>query len=164
MVISQHYEDVIRYFQPKAYIPSATTISRTIHRLANDTRQSILQLLESTGQMVSLVVDSWTPPGMKYTVFGVLCFFVDSQWNTRHFCLGFQNVSGGQTGEHITQYIASLVKAHQLHQRVLSITADNGAHIDIVQITNAITSLGNTRIRHRISYLRCFAHIINLVC
>jgi hypothetical protein len=113
--------------------------------------------------MVSIAVDSWTPPGMKFSVLGIIAFYTDSNWKVRHICLDMHDVSEKSGKEAICTKIYTTLEQYQLQNRILSITGDNGSHISTDFITSMLES-NNITVKHSIPWIRCFSHIINLVC
>jgi hypothetical protein len=113
--------------------------------------------------MVSIIVDSWTPPGMKFNVFGILAFYIDKDWKTRRICLAMHDISEKSGTDVVQEKIFNTLKRYNLQNRILSITGDNGSHISINQLKSQLLQ-DNIQTQHRIPWIRCFVHNINLIC
>lgn len=89
---------------------------------------------------------------------------MDKTWRPQRVALAFTNVSPDQGSEAQNRHILSCLRANNLLSRVQTITADNGAHLRTDKLSDLIFAEDREAIRKpRITFIRCMAHIFNLI-
>lgn len=160
---SPSFRQFVEFLERKAKVPSAPTIQKYITSSAKEMQRSVLQDLQPDVK-IALSVDTWTTSSNKFSVHGVLGFFIDSEWRLRRVALAFDDVSDDQTSQRITKTIAKAILNCDLSSNTISaITADNGSHFDIQELQRILNGEQHRPNQSKIYWIRCIAHIINLV-
>ena len=138
-------------------------------------RLSLKQELDIDCTTISLTLDMWTAPNRK-PIFAIIGHWITPSFDEREEVLEFVEVYGSHTGEALAIVVERLLTELKLKQRLFTITGDNasnnGTLCDALFRTLAKDfddkqgPLGRPRIRFhgKESWIRCFAHVIALVC
>lgn len=110
---------------------------------------------------VALTTDLWTSPN-NLSFMGITA----AMWNERstpvEIIIGFKQVIGDQVGVNLAENFCEIVTLYQLNDNMLAITTDK-ATSDQTFIDHIIQWTKDTsRPFNKDSWIRCFAHIINL--
>jgi hAT family protein len=138
-------------------------------------RLSLKQELDIDCTTISLTLDMWTAPNRK-PIFAIIGHWITPSFDEREEVLEFVEVYGSHTGEALAIVVERLLTELKLKQKLFTITGDNasnnGTLCDALFRTLAKDfddkqgPLGRPRMRFhgKESWIRCFAHVIALIC
>jgi hypothetical protein len=157
-------------------IRSGETLKRRVVGDFEVYRRRLREDLHFTCVSVALSLDVWTSEN-EMPILGVL-----GHWETADFVYREELLeSRGKNGEHSEENLVAIV--HELlidldlEQKLLTITGDNAGNTGTLceslyksllkkydNIQNDLTILPIMRFHGRASYIRCLAHVLNLIC
>jgi hypothetical protein len=123
------FQQLLKDFDPKYQLPSRKYFSQqAIPKLYNETRESILQQLQST-EFFSATSDMWSSntmePYMSYTV-----HFIDPDWKLQSRCLQTLYAPADHTAETLADGMKEILEYwHLSSTRQVCITTDSGANV-----------------------------------
>ena len=140
-------------------------------------RRALLNLELQYCTTISLSVDIWTSPNRK-PIFAVIGHWVTNDFIERQEVLEFIELKGEHTGENMAVVVQDLLKELGIEQKLLAITGDNAGnngtlcHALYKGLSESYSDdpLANSSIRPRMrfhgrkSFIRCLAHVTNLIC
>ncbi|KAK5790595.1 hypothetical protein VI817_007882 [Penicillium citrinum] len=100
-------------------------------------RGQLLSLLATTCQTIALSLDNSKP------ILGVIGHWLDSDFHYHERVLEFCEIYGPHTGENIAELLHSTLEELEIEHKIPTITADNATNNE--------------------SYIRCLAHVLNLI-
>ena len=122
--------------------------------------------LSATCKTIALSLDVWTSQN-HLPILGVIGHWLTEEFEYREKVLEFKELHGPHSGENLAAAVESLLIELGLEQKLLSITGDNASNNErmVLQLSQ------NLQKKHEInllfsglgSYVRCLAHIINLI-
>jgi hypothetical protein len=149
--------------QVKECWPSRYQVTKHIATLCQEYTEREISHLQKYNTKVNLVMDAWTPQGMKYKILGGLGFYLTPQFQLRMFVFPFVNISTGSDTETQNDIIIEWLVKKGLQDRCIAITSDNGGGLDTIKLTSSLQSQHYSPNRFPIIFTRCFAHILNLI-
>ena len=144
------FQQLLKDFDPKYQLPSRKYFSQqAIPKLYNETRETILQQLESA-EFFSATSDMWSSntmePYMSYTV-----HFIDSDWKLQSRCLQTLYTPADHTAENLADGMKEILEHWNLSStKQVCITTDSGANV-----VKAVRDLGWP-------WMSCFGHNLHL--
>jgi hypothetical protein len=138
-------------------------------------RLGLAQELEIDCTTISLTLDMWTAPNRK-PIFAIIGHWVTPTFDEREEVLEFVEVKGSHTGETLAIVVEGLLIELKLKQKLFTITGDNAGNngtlcdalfrILVQEFDDKPSVLGRPQMRFhgKESWIRCFAHVISLIC
>lgn len=139
-------------------------------------RAGLSQELEFNCTTISLTLDMWTAPNRK-PIFAIIGHWMTAEFEEREEVLEFMEVQGSHTGENLAIIVERLLTELKLKQKLFTITGDNAGnngtlckalfkslakHFDDKYTKFSIKP--RMRFHGEASWIRCFAHVIALIC
>ncbi len=155
------------------------TADTLCNRIKNDFykgRNKLKQDLARSCHTIALSLDAWTSEH-QLAIFGVIGHWITPDFERREELLEFTELYGPHSGENMADILLITLQELEIAPKLLTITGDNasnnGTLCDALQ-----TELRKTyddeddefrmkplmRFHGRKSFIRCLAHIINLIC
>nr|XP_036584617.1 transposase-like protein [Colletotrichum truncatum]KAF6794135.1 transposase-like protein [Colletotrichum truncatum] len=153
------------HLNPLYHLPSRKTLRSWISEEALRIQHHTLQLIPP-GSYVSLMIDIWSTPGLKYSLLGVLCHFIDKHWRLQQVLLGAIDMTDGHTASKQATALSTLLE--NIRQRTKktirfqTVSADNASSFKPKVLAQELAK-GSTSTVQPIYHIRCLAHIFNLV-
>lgn len=145
---------------------SRMTMARRIDSEFDVWRERLIEELEQTCQTISLSLDAWTSKNSK-AMLGVIGHWLTADFQYRERVLEFTEINGVHSGENMAEVVSSLLIELRLENKLLAITADNATNNERLLselYLNLNERVGKSlRFRGADSYIRCTAHVLNLI-
>jgi hypothetical protein len=154
---------------------SRMTIARRIDHEFDICREQLIEELDQTCQTISLSLDAWTSKNSK-AMLGVIGHWLTSDFQYRERVLEFTEIHGIHSGENMAEVLQTLLTELRIEHKLLTITADNATNNECLlselylnltekfQATNGAPSdTSALRFQGADSYMRCTAHVLNLI-
>ena len=139
-------------------------------------RLSLAQELDFNCTTISLTLDMWTAPNRK-PIFAIIGHWMTLEFEEREEVLEFVEVRGSHTGEALAIVVEKLLTELKLKQKLFTITGDNAGNNGTLCNTlfkSLVKQFDDThdpfslkpqmRFHGKESWIRCFAHVIALIC
>ncbi|CEL08111.1 hypothetical protein ASPCAL11264 [Aspergillus calidoustus] len=162
---------------PDAPLPfsSSRTIARRIDSEFDQCRTQLIDELARTCSTIALSLDVWTSKNHK-SILGVIGHWLTPNFEYQERVLEFREISGSHSGENMAELLQSMLSELQLEDKLLTITADNASNNETLaselyfNLAEKYTSdsfdpscSGRLRFLGIDSYIRCLAHVLNLI-
>jgi hypothetical protein len=157
---------------------SSSTFSRRVDEEFVKARALLKKELGEIGNCstISLSLDGWKSQN-GHKIFAIIGHWITADFQPRHRLLDFQEVEGPDTGENLASIVYTVLSELDIGAKLLSITGDNASNnpamVEILfgmlkaDFDTEIFPLGNARpvMRYQgeASFVRCLAHILNLI-
>jgi hypothetical protein len=131
--------------------------------------------LEADCISISFTLDMWTAPN-RTPIFAVIGHWISKNFEEREEVLEFIEVTGPHTGEALAEIVLKLTKELNLGHKLFAITGDNAGNNGTLcaalfkclkkTYDDKDSPIGKPRMQFhgRFSWIRCFAHVVALVC
>lgn len=160
-------------------IPKADDITRQIHQRIDLIRSDLKELLARTCNTIALSLDSWTSNN------DICIFAINGRWLGPNFkpyraCLDFIEINGTHTGLNLSEIVYNIGKLNGILPKIFTVTRGNTGNDDTLchHLEQRLLSLydhadsefpdhdhGKTmRFYGNQSQIRCFSHVLNLIC
>ena len=139
-------------------------------------RLGLVQELEINCETISLTLDMWTAPNRK-PIFAIIGHWLTPEFDDREEVLEFVEVQGSHTGEALAIVVEKLLTELKLKAKLFTITGDNAGNNgtlcdalfqslvkDFVDYNPQFSVKPRMRFHGKRSWIRCFAHVISLIC
>ena len=176
-VESPHFQRIFRNI-PDASLPlvSSTTIARRVSSDFHHYRLALIDDLAQTCSTIALSLDVWSSKNQK-SVIGVIGHWLSEDFIYRENVLEFREIYGAHSGETLAELVHEMLVELRLEEKLITVTADNASNNETLVSELYATLLGKhasgddieasdkkcIRFRGRQSYVRCIAHILNLI-
>ena len=80
---------------------------------------------------LSISLDCWTSP-FQQAFMAITGYFLDQNWEYREVLLGFKPLEGTHSGENLALVLSTILKQHQIINRIIAITTDNTLNNNII--------------------------------
>jgi hypothetical protein len=154
---------------------SRKTITRRIDSDFERFRTQLVADLALTCSTIALSIDVWTSKNSK-AILGVIGHWLTPQFEYREQVLEFTELSGVHSGENMAELLQRMLVELQIEHKLLTITADNASNNETLMselyfnLTEKFTT-ENSSVSHKKrlrfngvdSYVRCLAHVLNLI-
>jgi len=140
-----------------------------------------VQLKKELGEIencntIALSLDGWKSQN-GHKIFAIIGHWITSDFQLQHRILDFQEIEGPDTGENLASIVYTVLCELDIGAKLLSITGDNASNnlamarilYDMLKADydTEVLPQGNTRpvMRYQgeLSFIRCLAHILNLI-
>lgn len=154
---------------------SRTTLRNHIFDDFKLRRNALRQELALDFQSISFTLDMWTSPN-RTPIFAIIGHWYSSSWEEREEVLDFVEVNGAHTGEALAKVVLALIQDLKIDTKLFAITGDNAGNNGTLCkslfaslkefYTDKANNVGKTRMQFHgsHSWIRCFAHIVALMC
>ena len=132
-------------------MPSQETIRVMIHKAFNYSLPQLKDLVKNNATSISTTLDLWTSRNNQGYL-GVLCSFIDSEWNLKEFMLTIEYVRYPHTAEYIQETLESIFNEWKIRDKIFTVTTDNGSNVK-----KAIKNMKD------VEWVGCTAHTLHLV-
>jgi len=138
-------------------------------------RQSLVTELEATCTSISFTLDIWTAPN-RIPIFAVIGHWLTPEFEEREEVLEFVELKGSHSGDELAKVVEKVLQELQLKPKLFAITGDNAGNNGTLcqslfeslkrKYDDKISPIGKPQMRFhgRPSWVRCLAHIVNLIC
>jgi hypothetical protein len=155
---------------------SATTYKRYIENEFVKYRSIVKQELAETCQSIALSLDAWTSKN-QLSIIAVIGHWLTSKFEYKERVLEFSEIQGDHTGENLAESVENMLIELSLEFKLLTITADNASNNETLcyslyknlskrfdlEFNNIENQHLTLRFQGLNSFVRCLAHILNLV-
>jgi hypothetical protein len=144
---------------------SRHTLRQRLLQDFNQQRGILKEELMATCKTIALSLDVWTSKN-HLPILGVIGHWFTEEFEYRERVLDFIELDGPHTGENLAGAIEELLLELKITHKLLSITGDNASNNEtmVVQLSENLQKSGaNTLFCGLGSYVRCLAHILNLI-
>jgi hAT family C-terminal dimerisation region len=161
----QIFEDI-----PGITLPfkSRSTVSRRLQEQFKTQRSILKENLATTCKTIALSLDIWTSQN-HYPILGIIGHWLTEDFHYREETLEFCEIFGPHTGENIATVVYKALVELDLTSKLTTITGDNASNVQemvdelwylLEQNQNPLQPI---RFSGPNSYIRCLAHILNLI-
>jgi hypothetical protein len=157
-------------------VRSADTFRDRVKSAFQSWRHEIKQDLAHNCESLALSLDVWTSDH-QLAVLAVIGHWIAPDFGRREALLEFAELRGAHSGENMAEVVHSLLQELEVAPKLLTITGDNASnngtlcdtlyaelHKDYDDEDSAFRMQPLMRFHGRPSFIRCLAHVINLVC
>jgi hypothetical protein len=154
---------------------SRKTLSRRIDAEFHCYRAQLIEELDQTCKTIALSLDVWTSKNSK-AILGVIGHWLTADFQYQERVLEFAEIEGPHSGQNMAELLQQTLAELQIEHKVLTITADNAAnnetlmselYLNLTEIFSSADaskqSTANLRFQGVDSYIRCLAHVLNLI-
>jgi len=137
-------------------------------------RAQLVEELAASSNAVALSLDGWTSSN-DVSILAVIGHWLSADFVYKEAVIEFAEIEGAKTGENMGGMVFDLLKELNINTKLLSITADNASNnktlMDAVenslelqdQFSNPDKQTSAPRFQGRASFVRCLAHILNII-
>lgn len=142
---------------------SRTTLKRRLEERFIHQRAQLKDELASTCQTIALSLDIWTSKN-NIPVLGIIGHWITAKFAYRERVLEFTELKGAHSGENIAHAVYNVLEELHIREKLLTITADNATNNEaMVSELHARLCHINPQFDGLNSFIRCFAHVVNLI-
>lgn len=154
---------------------SSRTIARRIDSDFDLCQAQLVDELARTCSTIALSLDVWTSKNHK-SILGVIGHWLTPNFEYRERVPEFSEISGSHSGENMAELLRNMLSELQLEDKLLTITADNASNNETLaselyfHLSEKYNSdsfdpscSGHLRFLGIDSYIRCLAHVLNLI-
>ncbi|KAJ5994681.1 hypothetical protein N7481_001658 [Penicillium waksmanii] len=163
----QHFSNYSKIYQVFHFLlPLAHTLWERLLEDFNLHRMRLKNELATTCQTIALSLDVWTSKN-HIPILAVIGHWLTEEFEYQERVLEFKELHGPHSGENLAAAIQALLIELNLERKLLSITGDNASSNErmAVQLYDSLQKTYGTDslLCGLDSYIRCLAHIINLI-
>ncbi|KAJ6038619.1 hypothetical protein N7460_007336 [Penicillium canescens] len=161
---------------PDAPLPfSSRTVARRIDADFDRCRIQLIDELARTCSTIALSLDVWTSKNHK-AILGVIGHWVSTDFKYQERVLEFSELAGSHSGENMAETLQKMLVELRIEEKLLTITADNASnnetlvselYFHLLEKYNSedskLPDKGRLRFQGIDSYIRCLAHVLNLI-
>ncbi|CUA75529.1 Putative AC transposase [Rhizoctonia solani] len=152
------HQEEVEHLRPGTKLPSSVTLSRDIRLIHAQYVPKIREYFKSIPGAVHVAIDGWTSPTSE-SYLGVVVIWYHKPRIYRCI-LEFIRLTSAHTGAYLAEKISSCLQRYGLENRILSACLDNASNnLTLVQTLEQLVP----QFQGERSYVRCLAHIINLM-
>ena len=157
-------------------VKGADTLCHWVKARFSDSRSDIKQDLAHSCHSIALSLDVWTSEH-QVAIFGVVGHWITPEFDRREVVLDFAEIQGAHSGENLAESLLTTIQELDIAPKLLTITGDNasnnGTLCDVLyaELRKAYDDEDDIfrmkplmRFHGRKSFIRCLAHVINLIC
>lgn len=176
VVENSSFQAVFEAANVKLPIKSADTLYNRIKEGFSKSRNKLKEDMAQSCNSIALSLDAWTSEN-QLSILGVIGHWITPDFEKREVLLDFAEIQGPHSGQNLADCLLTMVHELGIAPKVLTITGDNagnnGTLCDILYTEllkeyededEALHLKPLMRFHGRRSFIRCLAHIINLVC
>jgi hypothetical protein len=144
---------------------SRTTLKRMLKAEFKHQRGQLKMELASTCRSIALSLDAWTSSN-HISIIGIIGHWLTPDFIYKGRVLEFAELRGTHSGENIAQVVFSMLQELNLQQKLLTITGDNASNNEamVLFLHDLLkTQCPEPQFLGLDSYIRCLAHILNLI-
>lgn len=160
-----------------AFIPKGDAIANKIHARVLTVEKNTSALLDRTCATIAISLDGWTSQNGK-SYLAINGTWLGPDFMTYKACLEFIQIKGSHSGENLAETVYKTGKQFSILQKIITITGDNASNNDTLcrhlyqRLSRKFDDYMEEhpirgepmRFQGEQSQIRCFAHILNLVC
>jgi hAT family protein len=161
---------------PDAPLPfSSRTVARRIDSDFDRCRVQLIDTLARTCSTIALSLDVWTSKNHK-SILGVIGHWLSADFKYQERVLEFSEIIGSHSGENMAETLQKMLVELRIEEKLLTITADNASnnetlaselYFNLSEKYNSkdsnVPDSGRLRFQGIDSYIRCLAHVLNLI-
>jgi hypothetical protein len=161
-----------RIFQdiPGIQLPfeSRSTVKRRLDEKFDIQRQQLKEELAMTCKSIALSLDIWTSKN-QLPILGVIGHWLTEDFSYTERVLEFIELQGIHSGENLASAIQTMLSQLDLQEKLITITGDNAGNNEVMASelfhTLKETAFDKDKIQFQglDSYIRCLAHVLNLI-
>jgi hypothetical protein len=160
---NQRFRDLLEYLNPLVSITDAhichDTVRSRILEVYNTNKAHVVEVLGGVEGKVHIAFDGWRSRN-RHAMYGIVCFFLDSESRAQKLVLGIPEIVERHTGKNIAVHVLDIIASYEISSKLGYFTLDNAANND-----TAMDTIGTAlEFKGRSRRVRCFGHILNLVC
>ena len=151
---------------------SRNTLSSRISAEFELDRARLFEELAASSQTVALSLDGWTSAN-DISILAVIGHWLSEDFVYKEAVLEFSEIEGPKSGENMGGLVMDLLEELNIETKLLSITGDNASNnetlMDAVEsglqdkFSLSENETNTIRFQGRESFIRCLAHVLNLI-
>jgi hypothetical protein len=165
------FRTLVGFLRPGTAIPHRTKQSELIEKYYSEEVLALKRKLAGVKSCISIGADVWTSPN-QLPFMGITGHWITDDWKLSSALIGFEYVEGEHSGSHLADFIINVLDRYEIADRLLAVTTDNASNNDtLVKTLEDRLGPGADRdpqlksvFQSSWCHVRCFAHVINLVC
>jgi len=154
------FVELIRTAGVELPIKSAATLKLRINNKFQRRKSVLIESIRSTST-ISISLDIWTSPTSN-SFMAIIGHWITGDFEYKEQVLDFVPVVGQHTGENLAQLLFHCLEDYECSDKLLSITCDNASNNGSL-LDNLIELLPWGSRLKECGYIRCLAHILNLI-
>jgi hypothetical protein len=170
------FQTVFEAANVKLPIKCADTLYNRIKDGFSKSRSMLKQDLVQSCDSIALSLDAWTSEN-QLPILGIIGHWITPNFEKREVVLDFAEIQGPHSGQNLADCLLTVIQELDIAPKVLTITGDNagnnGTLCDILYTEllkeyededDALCLKPPMRFHGKRSFIRCLAHVINLIC
>jgi hAT family C-terminal dimerisation region len=146
---------------------SRMTMSRRIDKEFESQRAQLINELSLTCQTIGLSLDIWTSKNFK-AILGVIGHWLTADFQYQERVLEFTEMHSVHSGENMAQTVEEILEELGIRYKLLAITTDNASNNEtlVSELFFNLSTVDNPeqlRFLGLDSFIRCAAHVLNLI-
>ncbi|OXV05588.1 hypothetical protein Egran_06644 [Elaphomyces granulatus] len=151
---------------------SRNTLSSRILAEFELDRSRLVEELAVSSQTVALSLDGWSSKN-DVSILAIIGHWLSEDFIYKEAVLEFAEIEGAKTGENMGGMVLDLLQELNIETKLLSITGDNASNNETLvdTVENGLrdrfslpdNEIDTPRFQGRASFVRCLAHILNLI-
>ncbi|KNF00496.1 hypothetical protein PSTG_06187 [Puccinia striiformis f. sp. tritici PST-78] len=146
------------------FLPKVHAVSKDIHLLYSAIQHEYRAILNAHQGSLYLGVNAWQSPN-AYDILGVVIYRlakgIDGQLNLEAMPLDFVCLSESHSGEYLAETVALVVEKFGIQHKICGIVSNNAKNNEVM--VKELKKLKWSRFKGAPQWIRCFAHILNLI-
>ncbi len=157
---NKDFQELMQHLNYTLPFKSASTVKSKIQE-QYETRKQIMRASIATAQSISFSFDVWTNPNCL-AFMTIIGHWIDDNFKYHEEVLDFLEIVGSHTGENLAALIYPCTEDYNCSNKLLSLTGDNASN-NLALIPSLISQHPfNSKFTEN-GYVRCLAHILNLI-
>jgi hypothetical protein len=160
---NRRFRDLLEYLNPLVSITDAhichDAVRSRILEVYNTNKARVVEVFRGVEGKIHMAFDGWRSQN-RHAMYGMVCFFLDNESRTQKLVLGIPEVVQRHTVKTIAVHVLDIIASYEISSKVGYFTLDNATYNDTAMDTIGAALEFNGRSRR----VRCFGHILNLVC
>ena len=162
------FREKIKYVNPAAealLTSSGDTIRHHIVKIYQEEIKTVTGVISKARSRIHLSFDIWSSPNGK-AYLGIEAYWMAKRMQPMHALLGFKPLTSTHTGQNIGDIVFDLAKSFGILSKLGYCVLDNAPNNDtaIARIGDKLTEfIGAGHFDAKDRWVRCFAHILNII-
>ncbi|POW16845.1 hypothetical protein PSTT_00997 [Puccinia striiformis] len=146
------------------HLPTRKAVSKDIHLLYSAIQDNYRSVLKAHKGALYLGVDAWQSPN-GFDILGVVIYRLKEEdtgeFELEAMPLDFVQLCESHSGEYMALTVQLVVEKFQIQDKICGIVSDNATNNGVM--VRELTRLKWPRFKGETQWIRCFAHILNLI-
>ncbi|KAI7964720.1 hypothetical protein MJO29_002818 [Puccinia striiformis f. sp. tritici] len=145
-------------------LPSSKVVSRSIHMLYTAVQDSYREVLKKHTGAMYLGADAWQAPN-GFDILGIVIYRLiennGGQFELEAMPLDFIRLAKSHTGKYLAETVCLVLEKFNVQNKICGIVTDNASNNSYM--VAEMKKYKWTRFKGEPQWIRCFAHILNLI-